>query len=447
MSYEDQLLLLSARLTFDPETEQRFKNALTSSTSHELYHPKPKTKNPKLKTAPRALDWQYIQKTAQHLGISPLLHKHLSNPQCRDYVPTQVLESLQAAYKKQALRSLRIQAQIYQLLKKANELEIPIILLKGVCLAGLIYEDIALRPMSDIDILVRENDKKTAKDVLLALGYHQKNIFNSSLHEEVLTAKSHMAPFLKKAAVPIEVHTHYLNHALGGSAEMRNAWENAVPINLNGCSCYHLSNEDFLINLFEHLAEHLKSSGGPLYWFCDLHEMIQKHGTEIDWSRFHRKAEYLGLKPQISAICRLMEKQLGISVPELKNYGVAENKATNQLTAFENNVLLRNSKNKTELSDYLNNLKTAREIEGWGNRFYFLARYLVPSRENLISRYHIAQSWISPFFYVVHPFFLLKRAFTSGAYYARMGSKSRIPVGIQKRLRRVDDHQESGGNC
>ena len=112
-------------------------------------------------------------------------------------------------------------------------------------------------------------------------GYHQKKTYNSPLHETLLTPKGHMHPFLKAGAVPIEVHTNHLSKGLGGLPEMKTVWENAVPLTVYGFSCYRLSNEDFLIHLFDHLAKHLKSSGVPLYWFCDLYEMIEN--MKLKW--------------------------------------------------------------------------------------------------------------------------------------------------------------------
>ena len=333
---EHHLLVLSARLHLDAPTRRTITQILSGrpinpeplTQNSKLKtqncfpgaNPKPKTQNPKLLfQCPKpssVLDWNYTLESAKRLGTAPLLYRHLQTEELSPLVPKEVLKSLHKDYERQAMKNLRLYAQLTEILKAMNAQNIPVILLKGSFLAKWVYEDIALRPMSDMDILVREGDKDTAKQALLDLGYHQEKTFNSDIHEEVLTPQRHMAPFVKKGAAPIEVHTNYLNLAIGGPAEMQNAWENAVPITLNNHTCYRLSNEDCFINLFEHLAKHVKVSGTTLYWFTDLHEMIHKFGTQTDWNRFNQKITALGLQPQLSSVRNYMQDHWPIAIPD-----------------------------------------------------------------------------------------------------------------------------------
>ena len=59
---------------------------------------------------------------------------------------------------------------LLKILKHAN---IDVVLLKGTALIASVYPDLAFRFMSDIDILIRENDLVKARENLLANGYTQ----------------------------------------------------------------------------------------------------------------------------------------------------------------------------------------------------------------------------------------------------------------------------------
>ena len=95
--------------------------------------------------------------------------------------------------------------------------------------------------------------------------------------------------------------------------------------------------------------------------------------------------------------------------------------------SFEEAVFLKRHKVKKELFDYLNNLQTAWKIDDWKKRLHFLGRYLIPTRENLISRYEIKRTSALPFFYLIHPFVLARRALESGIYILRQRRKTEVP--------------------
>jgi Uncharacterised nucleotidyltransferase len=48
---------------------------------------------------------------------------------------------------------------------------VPLLVLKGAALAQLVYEDPRLRPMRDVDLLVRKTDARRALDVLMRCGF------------------------------------------------------------------------------------------------------------------------------------------------------------------------------------------------------------------------------------------------------------------------------------
>jgi len=393
MPPENELLILSARLTLTPEESA----ALT-----------------RILEAP--LNWSEVKEQSGRLGVQPLLYKHLQQKPYAQQVPDSVLKDFQEAYRFQAMRSLRIYAQIIQLLEAMNRASIPVVLLKGALLAKWVYVDTALRPMSDIDIFCREADADSVKKVLFGLGYYQQAVYNSPLHERVFTLKRHMPPFLRERAVPVEVHTNYSKSGPKGMPDMAKTWEKAVPLTLFGAPCFRLSNEDLLIHLFAHLAKHLETSGTALYWFCDLYELTKLIGSETDWNSFHGKATALAIQNQIGRVYRFMEAGWKMEQGEFLRYSDLAEKLADNKIAFQHRLFCKGFGRKKELFDYIHNLQSLRQAGEMGSRLYFLGRYLIPTRENLVSRYNIPNKSALPFYYVIHPFVLLKRAAASLIY-------------------------------
>ena len=211
MKPEHHLLLLCARLHLDAQTERTITEIL--STPH---NPEPLTQNSKPKTqncfslaqnSKLSLDWPQILESANRLGIAPLMHKHLSRPDWRQKFPTQIREEFEAAYQKSAFRALRIQGQIKKINQAAADRHIPVIFLKGAALSQWLYEDIAPRPMSDIDILCPEKHNPQIDQLLKELGYSQNlSIYKSPIHKMMGEKMSHLAPYSRANAAAIEVH-------------------------------------------------------------------------------------------------------------------------------------------------------------------------------------------------------------------------------------------------
>ena len=60
----------------------------------------------------QGLNWSWIEASGKRLGVQSLMLKHFSHKEKAFYVPEAVMVRLEAAYRRQAIRSLRNHAQI-----------------------------------------------------------------------------------------------------------------------------------------------------------------------------------------------------------------------------------------------------------------------------------------------------------------------------------------------
>ena len=116
-------------------------------------------------------NWQTLIAEAGRHRVAPLLHQKIKKAGGRSMVPGDVVEKLKKQYLANASRNTILFHQLDIIVSNLNEKNIPVILLKGAHLAEFVYKDISLRPMSDIDILVKKEDLAKVVKIAFSEGY------------------------------------------------------------------------------------------------------------------------------------------------------------------------------------------------------------------------------------------------------------------------------------
>jgi putative nucleotidyltransferase-like protein len=113
------------------------------------------------------IDWDYLITTARQHALLPLLHKHASS----DRIPGHVRSTLKRESVMNAQSVLFLTGKALEVQKLLNAHSIENALFKGPLLSELAYGEVSLRQAGDIDLLIRREDFKRAKELLLSLGY------------------------------------------------------------------------------------------------------------------------------------------------------------------------------------------------------------------------------------------------------------------------------------
>lgn len=361
-------------------------------------------------TLERNPDWNRIIKLSEHLGVQPLLYKHLSE-KYSSQVPDDIMKQLRENFHRQGIRSLRHYALIQQIADAMNQADIPVVLLKGAFLAKWIYRDIALRPMNDIDILCRREDSRKIHERMNKLGYYQQKIAaQSPLHEKLITSRlmaDRFPPFINDKGNKVDIHFDIFQESgISSRQPTASVWNRIIPCFLNGSPVYSLSPEDLLLHLSLHLHKHLSPYFGVtmLYWFCDIHEVIRYYNEKINWEQFLENAEKLESGSKIASVLHLLKENWRTPVPDYVLQQIGRES--------RNFSLLRILRKEEDYHyHYREIFKTVSEITGWKERLSFLLRFVFPTKEYLISRYQPKNLSFVYFLYILHPFRLFIRAF------------------------------------
>jgi hypothetical protein len=215
-------------------------------------------------------EWTAILKKARLHSITPLLYHHLK--QHKIQIPTNVLKQLEQAYLRSSLRNTHIYYELSRILTGAENKNIPIIVLKGAVLAGSVYPSIALRPMKDLDLLVKIEDVYKVHELLIQLGWESE--YSEELIEHHL--KLNYSLRYKKSGILIDLHIKV------PEISAINPWSNATSVTINSTKMLVMGTDDLFLHLCIHLYEHTRIElFAELIKFYDIVLLIRKH--KINW--------------------------------------------------------------------------------------------------------------------------------------------------------------------
>lgn len=163
-------------------------------------------------------DWNDLLTFSSRYKLTPLLYSKLFKYKNELPIPPVTMELFRNAYMNSVARYAVLHHEIKSLLRILNNNKIGAILLKGAYIAEKFYEKPGLRPMCDIDILVKKEDIDNIFDVLLKNGYTTETKYDRSIH----------LPIYTKSNTLIEVHWDISPHFFF-------PWKKAIPMNKLFC--------------------------------------------------------------------------------------------------------------------------------------------------------------------------------------------------------------------
>jgi hypothetical protein len=292
---------------------------MTLSTEGELLLSVLKNEEERLRVLARKGDiaWgKVISKAIQH-GVSPLLYVNLRKASLDSIVPEQMMDWLRRAYLDSVARSLLNQQEIECLLKTFSRKSIPVIVLKGGVLAQTLYANPALRPMGDVDLLIRQADIVRVKPLLLTVGYQiSPDPFCRSASFRWRFLKG--MPFRKVgedgASLELDLHWHLVFFDWYGDVvkmDLDGFWQRAVPVNIAGKRVLQLCPEDTILHLCAHMAINHKYQG--LLRYVDLARALRVY--KLNWEHVVERAIQFRIKIATYFALRFCDELLGTSVP------------------------------------------------------------------------------------------------------------------------------------
>jgi len=259
-----------------------------------------------------AADWTWLLSTANAEGMAPLVFKHAAGAGLLAAMPADIAAELRRAYAQTLVNNRRMLTALGALLDELAARGVEALALKGPALARRLYGEPALRPMRDLDLLVRRPDVPLACDALRRLGYAPPA---GSGRPTGFNAQTHAVVEYERADGPkIEVHWE-----LFGSAAYRRAlpaaeaWRRAGRIQIAGRPARYLDTADELRYLSVHAAaeHHLER----LIWSVDIAELAGALPGPWDWGGFVRGTITAGLALPVAVALSHCHRALDLALP------------------------------------------------------------------------------------------------------------------------------------
>lgn len=253
---------------------------------------------------PESIPWPDMARLAQDYGLGPLLHAAIQENGLD--VPREIGQPLQEAYYQLAAANAVRFRELAKVLTTLSDAGIPVLVLKGALLAEAVYGNLALRPMSDLDLLVPRGRIQEIPQILAPLDY-RLNVgeagysfaYDTLFCGEIILYKE--TPVLP---VVLDVHWHLLavewfHHS--ADVDLEALWEAVCPLSIDGTPAQQLCPEDNLLHLCLHAG--ISHSYVYLLNLIDIDHAIAAY-RDLDWDRFlqrvHdfqvRSAVYFGLR-------------------------------------------------------------------------------------------------------------------------------------------------------
>lgn len=290
---EDQLILLCSRTTLDVPAAKR--------ASQLLRQP---------------LDWDYILKASIAHGVAPLLRHGLTLvTEAQALVPAPVRQELDGLYLNNTARNRRLYNVVREICSAFDRAGLSVIALKDLALAKSIFPDMALRPMGDLDLLIRREEYDQVAQCMASLGFRP---VPSSDCPYVM--KYAWALHFRRAADNVWVDVQWgvlqLEWDIYGEGnfdfEIERLWHNAQPLDVQDFQIKAPKLEDMLFHLCMHLEGHHYAE---LILFCDIAELIRQKSGELDWNYLIALAKKYGVEASIYYTLYFTQQLLDCPLP------------------------------------------------------------------------------------------------------------------------------------
>jgi hypothetical protein len=351
----------------------------------------------------QGVDWEDLLGLAKRHKLLPLLRYRLRGMDA-GRIPPSVRDFLQGAYYASLLRNEQLQDELRCVVEALRERKIETVVLKGGALAGTVYTNLALRPMIDLDILIRREDIGPVRPALERMGYRPSAAIPARLQgfSWLYGGGLEFMPDSEEGhSTVLDLHWHLVTiewYRYASAIDVEAMWSAARPLALGATSTWQLSPEDTLI----HLCLHLGIQHGydcPLIQYVDIDWLV--HSYDLQWGLLVERASDFRVRTPVYwgllLARRLLETAVPLPVlqvlqPPGYRWRVMQRLMPRQPLPPENSTsVARNRLLRVSLID------RPRDI------IKMVLRTLFPRREWLVARYTLKDGTAVHLYRLIHP--------------------------------------------
>ncbi|NUQ70983.1 MAG: nucleotidyltransferase family protein [Chthonomonadales bacterium] len=264
-----------------------------------------------LVTGSRAVDAETVRIIGYH-GLKPALYAALK---AASGDTPNLMDDLKRAYFAQAARSVRAMEQVAEVGRVFNEACIPFILLKGNATVLSVHRDPALRRVSDIDVLVREDDVDRAIAALQSARFEKIDICRSDAEEWINIRYLGGVTLRRASTLSVEIHTSLLHGHGDRDTSVQDIWGAAAPTDMGGWTAWTVPPAIAYISAAVHLYSDSTRSVPAYKDVVDLLLLARRIESDSDWASVERCTERWNLPTIVRPVGAFLNRYLDGRVP------------------------------------------------------------------------------------------------------------------------------------
>lgn len=237
-----------------------------------------------------------------------------------------------------------------------------------------------LRTYTDIDLVIRPEDRVKSHELMLSLGFSVKDDWEPvySYH---------------RGNEYYEIHTQIMEVDVSDKADYRGyfdkAWDYARPVSDHS---YRFTREFHFLYMLTHIAKHVHSSGAGIRLYLDVAAFMQRHRSELDWNWIESQLKELKFREFANVVLHAVERWFGVEIPAV--FSPVSEDVLDDFTEF---TLEAGTFGHHNRDSALAHMKHEEQDEP-GSRAKLLMRMAFPKAETIQSRYTYLQDkpWLLP---------------------------------------------------
>jgi hypothetical protein len=345
------------------------------------------------------IDWDCFLRKAREEGIAPIVFLMLPGIVIdKNNIPDYVTDELKKDYYLSAKKNILTLNVLGNILNVFNKAGLKVIVLKGAALAETVYGNLALRSMSDVDLLVKKEDLYQINEQLKGLGYFptDRSVEDVDFTSTYLTTLDYRNPL--KNSPSFHIHWHFVNSTIPnesyiGQIKMEDIWRDAVRTNIANTETWAMSPHHLIIHLAEH-ALRVTHSLSKLSYFCDIDRSINYYGKGLDWNLLVQDTIRFNLNKMVYTTLYFSRYFIEAKIPE----DVLLKLKPERFSIPEKIFMRKTAENKrTSGMSYLIHLSMNK---GLVKKLKFVGRTLFPPKDILAQRSYISGSDMNYRYYI-----------------------------------------------
>jgi hypothetical protein len=266
------------------------------------------------------MDWPRLLRRAESNRVGSILFRNLREAPNAPATPVEILAAFRSSYLRGVGVATRATAELAPVVGRFRAAGIQLVLLRGLSAGTALYGDTALRPFTDVDLLILRRDLLRARECMEAAGCEAADGTLGPAYFEKYHL--HVSYCHRASGAVFELHWALDHRYVPFTIPYESIIASAREIDIGGVQVRVPCPEHDLLANAVHAAKHAYFlpfldndeslrrrviDAGCLLHFCDIARAAASHGGELNWNRIMEEGRGWNVMRELSVVLRTTE--------------------------------------------------------------------------------------------------------------------------------------------